>query len=182
MSTLSNDRQLVRSLLQLHGVKVASEPIYDLSSGEKSRYYVDVKAVSMHSRVQQPLANILAAEVNSYAPDAVAGVELGGCHLASIMAATRWSEAPLDVIYIRKEPKKHGTKQRIESLVIKGARVVLVEDVVTTGGSSLKAIEWVREAGHEVVGIVAVVDRRTVRSPTLGGLKFKALFDLEDLV
>lgn len=182
MPSLSEDRHVVRSYLQLYGVKDAKEPIYELSSGEKSRYYVDVKAVSLKDIVQRPLANILAAQVNPFVPDAVAGVELGGCHLASIMAATRWEAAPLDVIYVRKEPKKHGTKKRIESLVIVGARVVLVEDVVTTGGSSLKAIEWIREAGHEVVGIVAVVDRRTVKSATLGGLPFKALFDLEDLV
>jgi orotate phosphoribosyltransferase len=168
--------------LQLDALKIAADELYELSSGEKTRYYVDVKRTALHGPMQGSLARLLAAEVNSFLPDAVAGVALGGCHLASIMAATRW-EAPLDVIYVRKEAKKHGTKSLVEMPCIQlGARIVLVEDVLTTGGSSLRAMKQLEEAGHEVVGIVAVVDRRAQKDEWLGGARVKCLFTLEELV
>lgn len=177
-----SDRHQVLCSLQLYGVEIAEEPIYELSSGEKSRYYVDVKAASLQAKAQQPLANLLAAEVNSFGPDAVAGVALGGCHLASIVAATRWATAPLDVVYVRKEPKGHGTKKHVEGKLLANARIVLVEDVITTGDSSRKAIELIREAGHEVVGVVAVVDRRTTKTDWLSGVPLKTLFALGELI
>jgi orotate phosphoribosyltransferase len=93
---------------------------------------------------------------------AVAGVELGGCPLASAVALTSFQRgAPLDAVYVRKEAKEHGSRRTLEgnTRLPAGSRVALLEDVVTTGGSTLKAAEKLVAAGYVVAGVVALVDR-----------------------
>jgi len=93
---------------------------------------------------------------------AVAGVELGGCPLASAVALTSFLRgAPLDAVYVRKDVKDHGSRRLLEgtSRLAEGARVALLEDVVTTGGSTLKAASKLRDAGYDVGAVVALVDR-----------------------
>jgi len=95
--------------------------------------------------------------------DAVGGVELGGCPLASAVSLVSFQRgAPLPALYVRKERKDHGSAKRIEGdkALRPDLRVALLEDVVTTGGSSLKALEVLRDAGCEVAGIIALVDRQ----------------------
>lgn len=169
--------------LAVHSLRIADAPIYMLASGTMSRYYVDVKKTAHSGDVQRALSVILHDAVMEFSPDAVAGVALGGCHLASLAAIG--FGIPRSVIYVRKEPKNHGTKNLIEgpydSESAKGVKVVLVEDVTTTGGSSLKALNALEEAGYIVQCIVSVVDRREDKASFLGGTPFKALFTLEEL-
>jgi orotate phosphoribosyltransferase len=94
--------------------------------------------------------------------DAVAGVELGGCPLASAVSLVSFQRGrPLDALYVRKEVKDHGSKKLVEGdrSLRAGLRVVVLEDVVTTGGSTLKAVAKLASVGAVVVGVVAIVDR-----------------------
>lgn len=134
-----------------------------LASGRESDFFIDCKQTILtaqgHALVGELMYDALAqlGEV-----DAVAGVELGGCPLASAVSLVSYHKGqPLPALYVRKERKDHGTTKRIEGdkALRQGMRVALLEDVVTTGGSSLKALEVLREAGCAVAGIVAVVDR-----------------------
>ena len=103
------------------------------------------------------------------------GVELGGCPLASAVSLVSFQRGrPLNALYVRKAKKDHGTTKLVEGdkSLKPGLKVALLEDVVTTGGSSLKAVESLKAAGAEVIGIVALVDRQeggaeTIRSAGL---------------
>lgn len=162
-----------------------------MASGGTSRHYCDVRATALRGDCSVPLAHclyeVLASGVFG-SVQAVAGVVLGGCHLASSVSlyatmANASPPVPLDVVFVRKQPKDHGTGKLVESPAVPpGARAVLLEDVVTSGGSSVSAAEVLRGSGFDVVGILSVVDRRPGDRPdTLGGVPFRALFTLEEL-
>jgi orotate phosphoribosyltransferase len=117
----------------------------------------------------------------------VAGVELGGCPLASAVALTSHQRgAPLDAIYVRKAAKEHGSRRMLEgdTHLPAGAKVAVLEDAVTTGGSTLRAVEVLRERGYEVVGVIALVDRREGGAEAIeaAGLPFVALYGREDFL
>src|SRR3954469_7283231 len=134
-----------------------------LASGRESDFFIDCKQAILTAEGHALTGALMFEALDLLPPcDAVAGVELGGCPLASAVSLTSYVRGrPLDALYVRKEAKDHGTKKLVEGdkSVSPGTRVVLLEDVVTTGGSSLKAVEKLRAAGANVVGIVALVDR-----------------------
>ncbi len=118
---------------------------------------------------------------------AVAGVELGGCPLASAVACASWATAdPIDAVYIRKSTKEHGTRKMLEGAdrLDAKAKLVIVEDTVTTGGSTLRAVQAVRDAGFEVAGVIAVVDRLEGGAPAIrdAGVSFSTLYDRTDFM
>lgn len=134
-----------------------------LASGKESDFFVDCKQTILTAEGHAVVGRLMFEALAQLGPvDAVGGVELGGCPLASAVSLISFQEnKPLPALYVRKERKDHGTTKRIEGdkALRPGLRVALLEDVVTTGGSSLKALEVLREAGCEVAGIVAIVDR-----------------------
>jgi orotate phosphoribosyltransferase len=134
-----------------------------LASGKESDFFIDCKQTVL-SAEGHALAGALMLDALAELPAAVAvaGVELGGCPLASAVALTSHLRgAPRDAIYVRKEAKEHGAKRLLEgdARLAPGASVAVLEDVTTTGGSTLKAVEKLRAAGHRVVGVVTLVDR-----------------------
>jgi orotate phosphoribosyltransferase len=133
-----------------------------LASGRESDFFIDCKQTVLCAEGHTLVGELLFDAVASLTPAAVAGVELGGCPLASAVSLTSFLRgSPIDALYVRKDAKDHGSRREIEgdSHLPRGARVVLVEDVVTTGGSTLKAAEKLRSAGYVVVGVRALVDR-----------------------
>ena len=118
--------------------------------------------------------------------DAVAGVELGGCPLASAVAlVTHQDGAGKDAIYVRKEAKDHGSRRLLEgdAHLPKPAKIALLEDVVTTGGSTLKAAEKLEAAGYAVVGVIALVDRLEGGGETIAArYPFRALYTRRDFI
>lgn len=148
-----------------------------LSSGKRSRYYVDKYLFS----TEPGLLRELAREISERLPDNVerlAGVELGAVPL--VVAVSLHSGLSYGIV--RKSVKEYGTSNSIEGRSLEvGERVVLIEDVVTTGTQVLRAAATLEEAGAEVLGILAVLDRRDDHSPDLGGYPFGALLRLEDL-
>lgn len=176
---MTNEREQLISWLNILSVKCGEE--FTLSSGQKSRFYIDVKKTSLHHQGCKLLAKLLLEKMKEFSPvEAVAGVVLGGSHLASIVAIQ--CPYPIDVIQVRKEAKDHGTKQLVERPVMADqAHVLVLEDVVTTGGSAIQAANLLLDEGLDVRGILAVVDRRAEKKPYLGKFKFAALIDCEEL-
>ena len=147
-----------------------------LASGRESDFFIDCKQTMLtaegHALIGELMFDLLAQLPEC---EAVGGVELGGCPLASAVSLVSFQRGrPLNALYVRKAKKDHGTTKLVEGdkSLKPGLKVALLEDVVTTGGSSLKAVESLKEAGAEVVGIVALVDRleggaETIRSSGL---------------
>lgn len=136
-----------------------------LKSGKESMTYVDVRLTALNAHGLHVLADALHREVRQAANGSklVAGVALGGCPLATAVSllSYRLDEVnPLNALYVRPEAKDHGTGKLIEGGFQPGDGVILVEDVITSGGSSLKAIAALRAAGLDVRGVVAVLDRQ----------------------
>lgn len=151
-----------------------------LSSGKRSRFYVDKYLFSTEPGLLGELARALAVSLPE-GVERLAGVELGAVPLVTALAL----ETGLPFVIVRKEAKGHGASagRPFEGRLAEGERVVLVEDVVTTGAQALKAVGVLGGAGAEVVGVVAVLDRREgERTAGLGGYPFGALLRMEDMV
>jgi orotate phosphoribosyltransferase len=160
-----------------------------LSSGKESDFFIDCKPAVLLARGHALAGRALLQRIDDDlgSVSAVAGVELGGCPLASaVSCVSSSSESPLDAVYIRKSTKEHGTKKMLEGAdhLSQGAKLAIVEDTVTTGGSTLRAVQAVREAGFEVAGVVCVVDRLEGGADAIrdAGLRFSTLYDRTDFM
>ena len=135
---------------------------FTLASGLRSSYYIDCRLTTMSAEGQM-LIGALGLEIireAGWKPEAIGGLTMGADPVAYAIARASWESAEvIDAFSVRKEAKGHGTKRRIEGNFRGGMAVVIVEDVITTGGSALDAIAAVREAGGRVLGVLAVVDR-----------------------
>jgi orotate phosphoribosyltransferase len=134
-----------------------------LASGRESDFFIDCKQTILTAE-GHALSGELLFELLAELPacDAVGGVELGGCPLASAVSLVSFQRGrPLPALYVRKERKDHGSAKLVEGdkSLFPGIRVALLEDVITTGGSSLRAVEALKKVGANVVGIAALVDR-----------------------
>jgi orotate phosphoribosyltransferase len=131
-----------------------------LASGAVAQYYVDARRALMRPRGFLAAGELIAAIAHERGADAVGGPATAAippaCAALAVAASDR---APLVAFFVRGERKEHGLQRWVEGPVEPGARVLVVEDTVTTGGSTAKAISRIREEGLEVVGVVAVVDR-----------------------
>ncbi|MDI1430869.1 orotate phosphoribosyltransferase [Polyangium sorediatum] len=134
-----------------------------LASGRESDFFIDCKQTALTAEGHFLLGALMFDALDGLPRcDAVAGVELGGCPLASAVSLTSFVRGrPLPALYVRKEAKDHGSKRLIEGdrAIVPGMSVVMLEDVITTGGSTLKAVDKITAAGARVVGVVAIVDR-----------------------
>ena len=147
------DRELLRAIRE----HAYLEGDFVLRSGRRSRYYLDKYRFETQPVLLEAIAGRIAARASDAEPDAVrlAGPELGAVALAA--AASLISRLPF--LIVRGETKDHGTRNRLEGAFNSGDRVVLVEDVVTSGGAAVEAVRALREAGLEVRNAVCVVDR-----------------------
>jgi len=130
-----------------------------LSSGRKASYYVDAKRALLLPAAFRALGELVAAEAGKQDASAVGGLTMGADPIACAALAAA-DGAGLRAFFVRKERKQHGLQRWIEGPVLDaGTRCLVVEDVVTTGGSTVQAIERIREEGLEVAGVLAVLDR-----------------------
>jgi orotate phosphoribosyltransferase len=189
---VSNVRERGR-LLQLLVDRSYQKRDVVLASGRKSDFFIDCKQTVLTAEGHALVGALMLDAVRSLPGqpvEAVAGVELGGCPLASAVSllsfqkTARPGSGPLDALYVRKAPKDHGSQQLIEGAtrLTKGARVAILEDVVTTGGSTLRCVEALRNAGFEVAGVVAIVDRQEGGRGNLedAGLRVTTVFTRDD--
>ena len=159
---------------------------FRLASGRESDFFIDCKRVMLTARGHRLLGEVLCDELaaSKRAVHAVAGVALGGCPLASAVSLTSALRGlgpeghGWNALYVRKEAKDHGTARRVEGTSPAGPSVVLLEDVLTTGGSSRMAIEALRAEGFEVGAVLALVDRAEGALDALAalGVDARALF------
>ena len=131
-----------------------------LSSGKKADYYLDCRNVTLHPIGANLIADGMLELMEGKMPDAVGGMAIGADPItAAIITRAGQRDIPLRGFIVRKEAKEHGKGKAVEGPVESGDRVVIVEDVVTTGGSSLRAIEHAQKAGLVIDGVLAIVDR-----------------------
>jgi orotate phosphoribosyltransferase len=157
-----------------------------LASGRRSTFYIDCRRTTMHAEGLHLIGTLGLAAIRErgWRADAVGGLTLGADPVAYAIAAATATQPPaIHGFTVRKAPKSHGTGQRIEGCFEAGAHVVVVEDVITTGGSALDAVAAVRGAGGVVSGVLAVVDRGEGGRDALeaAGLAVHALVHARDL-
>jgi orotate phosphoribosyltransferase len=133
-----------------------------LSSGKEADYYVDLRRVTLDAEAAPLVGRVMLDLTEHWEYDAVGGLTLGADPVAlSMLHAAAATGRTLDGFVVRKEGKAHGMQRRIEGPDVAGRRVLAVEDTSTTGGSVLTAVEALREAGADVVGVAVIVDRAT---------------------
>src|SRR5262249_8353973 len=139
--------------------RARGEP-FRLASGEVSDYFIDGKMTAVHSEGAFLIGEVLYERTRDVEFSAIGGLQVGAVPLAAaaVIACHRHGR-PMEGFWVREEVKTHGTQKSIEGGLRKGARVVVLDDVFTKGGSAMKAVEAVREAGCEVVLVLALVDR-----------------------
>jgi orotate phosphoribosyltransferase len=184
VQTLDTGRARLHELLVRHAYQ---KKRVTLASGRESDFYIDCRGVVLSAEGHALVGRLVLQAATEIDPhlQAVGGLTMGADPLASAVALTSWLDhRPVGAFLVRKEPKGHGTGQWCEGLQLlpPGARAVVVEDVITTGGSSLKAVERAREAGLQVSGVVALVDREEGGRENLerAGLLVRALFARRD--
>ena len=147
-----------QELLRLLATKSFRLGEFKLASGRTSDYYIDCRTTTLDARGAQLTGQALLDEIHArgWKPNAIGGLTMGADPLAVAVAVTSGS---IDAFLVRKAEKQHGTGQRIEGFREKGAKVVIVDDVCTTGSSTIQAIEAAREFGFEIVGVMCLVER-----------------------
>lgn len=157
-----------------------------LSSGARSDFYIDCRTTTMHAEGQVLIGKVGLEAIREAGlePDAVGGLTMGADPVAYAIAAESWRQgSPIHAFSVRKRPKRHGRGQRIEGCFEPGARVVIVEDVITTGGSALQALEAVRVEDGQALALLALVDRQEGGREAIeaAGLRVLVLYGADDL-
>lgn len=176
-------RRLARLLLE----KSYREGDFTLTSGKKSDYYFDCKQTALHPEGSWLLGRLFLEFLKKFAIDGVGGMTLGADPLVSaVTVLSHEAGRPLPGFIVRKQSKGHGTDQYLEGLAnfASGARVAMLEDVVTTGGTLLKAIGRVRDAGLDVQAVLCVLDRQEGGREALAqaGYELVSIFTRKELV
>ncbi|TAK48627.1 MAG: orotate phosphoribosyltransferase [Xanthobacteraceae bacterium] len=160
-----------------------------LASGRVSDFYFNLKPTMLDPEGAALLAELTLDALAGETIDYVGGLEMGAVPIAGAIALMSWQKGrPLPAIFVRKKPKEHGARLAVEGLAkgetLKGKRVVVVEDVTTTGGSALKAVEAVREAGGKVALVFTMVDRQEGAAETFAQarLPFRSLFTAQEFL
>lgn len=180
----------LRDIIFEKSYKFSEESLFTLTSGKKSKYYFDLKKTT-HLQSAKPLIGKFFIELmlkNNIIPDAVGGLTMGADPISCAISQTayiKYDNLFIDSFSIRKEPKKHGTKNQIEGCVKSGDKVVIIEDVVTTGISSIKAINTCIENDLEILACIALVDRcedNGKENIEKTGVRFFSVFDINDFL
>ncbi len=156
---MSFDRDALLELIRKEALRRGD---FTLASGKKATYYLDCRTITLHPRganlIAEGMLDVLASM--GPLPDAVGGMAIGADPItASIVTIAGQRDLPLKGFMVRKEAKGHGTGKQVEGPVQPGQRVVIVEDVITSGGSAIKAVDAVREFGLVVEHVIAIIDR-----------------------
>ena len=175
------DRQQLLELVQRDAIRFGD---FTLASGAKSSYYLDCRKITLQSSGAALIGAGILEHLGSELPDAVGGMAIGADPITgAVITVAGLQGISLKGFIVRKEAKSHGTQQMVEGPVVPGDKVVIVEDVVTTGGSSVKAIQYARDFGLEVTEVIGIVDRLKGGAAAFeaAGCKFHPLLTVRDL-
>jgi orotate phosphoribosyltransferase len=160
-----------------------------LASGRTSNFYFNLKPTMLDAEGAALLAELTLDALTAERIDYVGGLEMGAVPIAGAIAQLSFLKGtPISAFFVRKKPKEHGAKLTVEGLTktesLVGKRVVIVEDVTTTGGSAIKAVEVVREAGGEIAFVLTIVDREEGATETFkdAGLDFRSLYSATEFL
>ncbi|MFQ5887232.1 MAG: orotate phosphoribosyltransferase [Candidatus Hydrothermarchaeales archaeon] len=166
-------------LAELIKIKAVKTGEFILTSGKKSPYYIDLKNAYTDPKIMEMIVEGMSEAMRGEKIDRIAGIEMGGVPIATALSL----KTGLPFIIIRKRERGHGTDKRIEGELRSGENVVVVEDVVTTGGSIKSGIEVIREMGGRCTKVIAVVDRLEGAAENLEkvNISVESLLTLKDL-
>ncbi len=179
------EREKLAKMIKEKALKVADKPIFKLSSGKMSPYYIDLKQITFDPEGVYLVGKVMYELVRGFNPDACGGLTLGADPIAyAITFVSLMNGRPIKPFVVRKEPKSHGMGRQIEGLLKGDEKVAVLEDVVTTGGSALKAVMACRNHGLEVIGVFTVVDREEGGKENLEkeGVPLYSVFKLSELL
>ncbi len=154
---------------------------FTLASGKKSSYYVNSKKVLFHAEAISLLGDALFDATKDLEFDAIGGLEVGAIPMAAAaLTSFHRNGRSLEGFFVRKQVKEHGAKERLEGLVKAGDKVVVIDDVLTTGGSVMQAIEVVEKLGATVLRVVCICDRLQGARELLANYDYRPLFTIRD--
>lgn len=172
MSARDELRKFITDLAVIRGQFV-------LSSGGTSDWYLDMRRLTLDHRAAPLVGRVMSELTADWEFEAVGGMTMGADPIAAAMLHT--ANRPLDAFVVRKADKVHGLQRRIEGPDVSGRKVLAVDDVTTTGSSVLSAVDVLRDAGAEVIGVAVIVDRGAGEAVRTAGLPYRAAYTLADL-
>ena len=154
---------------------------FTLASGKKSSYYIDSKRVLFHSQAIAILGEAIREKIQDIDCEAIGGLEVGAIPMTAAVLASWGREGHIvEGFFVRKKPKEHGSQQLIEGIVKPGDRVIVLDDVLTTGGSILQAIRAVEAIGAQVICAVCICDRLQGAAEVLSKYDYRPIFTVKD--
>lgn len=179
----TNKNELRQSLLEMINQKAVMREKVTLASGKESNFYIDGKQVTLDPHGSLLVGQVILSMLEGEKVDAIGGPTLGADPIATAVSlVSAKTPHPIKAFIVRKEAKKHGTQKMVEGPSIRaGDKVVIVEDVVTTGASILKAVEEIEKLKAKVVKIICLLDRKQGAEETLSAYHYSPIFNLADV-
>ncbi len=155
---------------------------FRLASGGSSNFFFDMKRTMFHPEGASLVTDLLFDAIKEEDFDYIGGLETGAIPIVAALCVRSWPEKPIRGFFVRKEVKGHGTDQRVDGLLERGSKVILVEDVTTTGGSAMQAVNEAQQYECAILKVISVVDRLEGAAENFraAGIKFEALFTWRD--
>jgi orotate phosphoribosyltransferase len=177
---LSYKRQKLLAIISRASLLQGRE--FRLTSGGSSNFFIDLKKTMLDPEGASLLADLLFDKIRTENVDCIGGMETGAIPIVAVVCMRSWPEKPVKGFFIRKEAKGHGTDQRVDGPLDRGSRVILFEDVTTTGSSLMRAVDQTRQFQCTILKVIAVVDRLEGAEENFrqAGITFEALFTRRD--
>lgn len=176
------DRNRLKELIKQDALKFGD---FTLASGKKATYYLDCRKLTLDGEAANLIAAGILEQMQGRMPDSVGGMAIGADPISAAVITCAWQQKiAMKGFIVRKAPKEHGTGQLVEGPVSEGQTAVMMEDVVTTGGSSLKAIRYAREHGLVVDRLISIVDRGEKTSDVFAevNVEYTSLFHVREFL
>jgi orotate phosphoribosyltransferase len=180
MSRNSSKKQRLLAIIRRESLLQDGD--FRLVSGRSSNFFFDMKKTMFDPEGAALLADLLFDAIRGEDVGYVGGLETGAIPIVAALCVRSWPAKPIRGFFVRKDSKGHGTDQRVDGHLERGSKVVLFEDVTTTGGSVMQAVDQARQFGCKVLKVISVVDRLEGAEETFraAGIEFEALFTWRD--
>ena len=177
---LSYKRQRLLSII--HRASLLQGREFRLTSGRSSNFFIDLKRTMLDPEGAWLLADLLFDKIKAEDVDCIGGMATGAIPIVAVLCMRSWPDKPIKGFFVRREAKGHGTDQRVDGLLDQGSRVILFEDVTTTGSSVMQAVDQTRRFQCTILKVIAVVDRLEGAEENFrqAGITFEALFTRRD--